>query len=185
MTPGSTFKGKREYRYYRCQTQDKRGAFRCTAPALPADAIEDFVVNKLRMVVAAGNLTEDVRERMSLRLEAARAKLLLERRQIPTQIAALAAQPMSREVADGLRKLQTRLEEVEREFATLREARVEAEWVTRALHDFDGIWDILTPTNRVRMVAALVDHVVVNEADGTIRAHLADLTSDIPGEKCA
>ncbi len=185
MTPGSTFKGDREYRYYRCQTQDKRGPMGCAAPALPAQAIEDFVVDKLRKLVTEGSLTTDVAERLSLRIETSRAKLLLERRQIPSQIATLASQPMSNDVADGLTKLQARLEEIEREFGALREARAEAKWVTEALQDFDGIWDILSPANRVGMVAALVDHVVVNEASGTIQAHLAELTSDIPGEATA
>lgn len=41
FTPGSTYRGDREYRYYRCVTRDKQGKDACPASPLPAAAIEE------------------------------------------------------------------------------------------------------------------------------------------------
>ena len=43
LTPASTRKGKREYRYYRCVTRDKHGSKACAARPLPAGEIERYV----------------------------------------------------------------------------------------------------------------------------------------------
>ncbi|WP_224368754.1 recombinase family protein [Hyalangium versicolor] len=47
MTPGSTRRGQREYRYYRCTTRDKQGKEACSVIALPAPAIEEYVVAQI------------------------------------------------------------------------------------------------------------------------------------------
>ena len=49
MTPASTRKKGKEYRYYRCVTRDKQGKDACQGRPLPADAIEAFVVDRLRV----------------------------------------------------------------------------------------------------------------------------------------
>jgi len=48
MASASTFKKGRIYRYYRCITRDKYGKKRCATVQVPAEAIEDFVVERIQ-----------------------------------------------------------------------------------------------------------------------------------------
>jgi DNA invertase Pin-like site-specific DNA recombinase len=48
MTSASTRRNGRIHRYYRCTTRDKQGKKVCSTRQLPADALEQFVVEQLR-----------------------------------------------------------------------------------------------------------------------------------------
>jgi site-specific DNA recombinase len=81
-----------------------------------------------------------------------------------------------------LAALQTRLDRVERELAALVDARVEADWLERTLGEFDAVWDALTPENQGRLIRAIVDRVVVDEATGSVKMYVADLAcAEVPG----
>ena len=54
FTPASTRRGRKEYRYYRCVRRDKEGKEACPSAPLPADAIETYVIERLREVAADG-----------------------------------------------------------------------------------------------------------------------------------
>lgn len=47
------------------------------------------------------------------------------------------------------------------------------------LRDFDGLWEVLTPRNRQRLVCALVEEVTVDEQNGRVIVRLVDLSSDL------
>jgi hypothetical protein len=59
-TPASTCRENREYRYYRCSNRDRRGVDACAVGPLPAQAIEDFVVERVYDAFADGMLAGDV-----------------------------------------------------------------------------------------------------------------------------
>lgn len=71
--------------------------------------------------------------------------------------------------------LQERLDRVERELAQMDDARVEADWLEQTLAEFDAVWEVLTPENQTRLVRAIVDRVVVDEATGSVKMYVADL----------
>ena len=48
MTPAHSSVRQKKYRYYICTTKQKRGTHRCSSKALPADAIENFVIDQIR-----------------------------------------------------------------------------------------------------------------------------------------
>jgi site-specific DNA recombinase len=54
MTPASSRRGKREYRYYRCTKRDKGGKEDCPAKPMPAPVIEEYVVGRLVEATADG-----------------------------------------------------------------------------------------------------------------------------------
>jgi len=91
-TPASTRKKNKVYRYYRCVTRDKEGRKACPARPLPADAIEDFVIDRIREATADGNLTTDVSAELSALFDKRREALKTERRDLPTAIASLASE---------------------------------------------------------------------------------------------
>jgi DNA invertase Pin-like site-specific DNA recombinase len=194
-SPASNRKGSREYRYYRCSTRDKRGRDACSAAPLPAQAIEDFVVERVRDALADGTLAEDVTQAVKERLAGQRAALLAERQELPTQIAALSSEGKRlveslssvtgtgrrlfdtklQEVGDQLGRLEARLRDVERRLCILDDCEVEAEWVARCLTDFNQVWDTLSPENRGRLVRAVFERVEVDEPAGNVRVFATNL----------
>jgi len=198
LTPASTRKGGREYRYYRCVTQDKHGRKSCPARPLPAEAIETFVVDKVRDVAADPRLVDELFGRLQCRIEERREPLKTERRKIPTRIASLSAEAQRLaedigraegparnhldkrlgEVGDDIARAEARLAEVERMLAQIDCIEIDARWVTETLSQFDAAWDILSHENRGRLVRAIIKQVDVDEPNGTIAATVADLGLD-------
>jgi hypothetical protein len=194
-TPASTRKGNREYRYYRCSRRDKQGSDACEAGPLPAQAIEDFVVERVRDALADGKLAADVTQTVKERLTGERTALLAERHDLPSKIAALSSEGKRlvesvsnvngagqrlldaklQEVGDQLGRLEARLREVEHRLSLLDACEVEAGWVDRCLADFDRVWDTLSTENRGRLVRAVIEHVEVDEPNGDVRTFIADM----------
>jgi hypothetical protein len=194
-TPASTRRGNREYRYYRCTKRDKQGVDGCVAGPLPANAIEDFVVARVRDSLADGKLAADVTQAARERLAGQRAALLSERHDLPAKIATLSTEgkrlvesvsnvngtgqrlldAKPQEVGDQLGRLEARLREVVQRLSLLDGCEFEAQWVSRCLADFDRVWDTLGAENRGRLVRAVIERVEVDEPKGDVRAFMADL----------
>ena len=60
LTPASTRKGGHEYRYYRCVTRDKKGKEACPSKPVTAEAIEEYVLARLREATADGAFAADL-----------------------------------------------------------------------------------------------------------------------------
>ena len=69
LTSGSTQKGGRVYRYYRCTTRDKKGRQACPTRQLPAEAIETFVVDQIREAIRDGRIDPAGLEQLAQQLE--------------------------------------------------------------------------------------------------------------------
>jgi len=54
FTPASSRRSRTVYRYYRCLKRDKQGSQACPSSPLPADAIETYVIDRLREVAKEG-----------------------------------------------------------------------------------------------------------------------------------
>ncbi len=62
-----------------------------------------------------------------------------------------------------------------RGLTVLKQTEVDAEWVAGALADFDKVWEIMSPDNRVRLSHALVENVTVSGANHSVEVTLAQL----------
>jgi DNA invertase Pin-like site-specific DNA recombinase len=197
FTPASTRKGRAEYRYYRCLTRDKQGRDACPSSPLPADAIEEYVLERLRETTADGMLAKDVAASVKERAAARRKDILTERQKLPNEIASLSDEGKRLvetiatvngaarrllderlvEIGQQLARSEARLAAAERELANLDALEVEAAWVTQCLTDFDKVWDVLTPENRARLLRAVVQRVEVDEPANKVSVHITDLSA--------
>jgi hypothetical protein len=203
FTPASTRKGGREFRYYRCQTRDQKGKGACPSKPLPAQAIEDYVVQQIRTVTSDGDLARDVATSVTERVAARRNALSVEKRKLPPEIASLAAEGKRlaaligssdgraralleqrlEEVAGQSARYELRLHEVDREIAALDATKVEAGWIAECLASFDAVWDALTPHNRGRLVRAVVERIEIDEKNNRVQTFLADIGSGTLGNE--
>ena len=186
------------YRYYRCSTRDKRGADACPTKPLPGDAIEEFVVERIREAILTGDLVEQVTVEMRSRIDARRAELKKVRKGLPAEVKRLRQEAGNLaeklgsasgavvglladrldDAGEALARNEELLARMDRSLALLTQAEVDAEWVAGALADFDAVWEVMTLQNRGRLVRALVQTVAVDGATGAVTATLADL--DLP-----
>ncbi|MEQ8719711.1 MAG: recombinase family protein [Sandaracinaceae bacterium] len=182
MTPASTRKRGREYRYYRCVTRDKRGRDACPRGPVSADQVEAALVEQLRRTaVETPDLPRLLERRLRDKVDAERAKLEAERGHLPGQIAQLAAErarsadallhagPRGRaaiegrlgELACAIETAEERQRHVASALEALRREEVEARWVAEALAEFDQLWSVMTPENRGRLLRAVVQEVTL------------------------
>ena len=183
------------HRYYRCGTQLKQGTKACASKLLPAIAIEELVIERVRAATADGSLAGDVAAGVRRRVQARREACQIEREHLPARIASLSQE--IRRLVDALttveggarQQVQARLQELEeqsahseaelvassRQLAELDALEVDVDWVAQSLANFDRVWDRLTMENRGRLVRAVIDRVEVDEPGNAVRVVLADL----------
>jgi hypothetical protein len=195
MTPASTKKGNRTYRFYRCITRDKRGKEACPSRPLPAAAIEGYVLDRLREMGTSKDFTGEVTsglrarlvfEREALNAEAARLAPAIARLQDESSsllqtlgtlegVAKRHAEEKFAQTCRDLDELRQRAKLVEHQRARLRDLEVTSEWVSNVLADFDALWKAMIPENRRRLVAAVLESVVVDQDACTMELTFADV----------
>jgi len=197
MCPGSTTRGERQHRYYRCSTRDRHGIKACSARPLPAEAIERFVVERIARHTTEGGFVPHVEQLLHARTESRRATAEQLRAELPAKIAAAADQAKrlseqatrlkgrARELveaqlvveSDRLLAAEKQLTAVNCDLEELAAERTVADWVIDALRNFARVWDLLTPENKGRLLRILVAQVRVDEDKGVIEVELAGFTS--------
>jgi len=194
MCPGTSGNSKGAFRYYRCSGREK-GRDGCTARALPAQAIEAFVCDRLREIAASGKvaaqLTEHARELVTVH----RTPLVAHVSKTRATIASLSddaerisqrmnkATPTARvELAERAEKLVKQIDELdadvrgaEEKIKAIDAAKAESAWLVDQLKDFASVWDLLTPENRGRLIRGLVRSIHVDESKHEIAIVFAPL----------
>ncbi len=178
-----TSKGNRRYRYYVCYTAQKQGWHACPSKSLPAEQIERFVVERIRVIGRDPTI-------LAMTLERARAQALeqiaalepdariadREIRRLHAEIAKAATDAATNgHAAARLAELHERLREAEQRQRSLREQVSAAQQrvvskaeVDSALAEFDALWGSLSPREQARVLRLLIQRVDYDGANGKI-----------------
>lgn len=173
MSHTYTAKGNKRYRYYVCGTAQQRGWSECPAPSIPAGEIERFVVDQIRNVGRDPTIITETVQQVQKQLNEGQTRLKSERtvlqRQVrddhaSLQVAATLTNSGARvsrlaEVQERLRVAEQRLTEIDDELSTLEQNAVNEADVTRALADFDRLWQSLAPREQTRILELLIECV--------------------------
>ncbi len=171
-------KKNRLYRYYVCTTAQKQGRDACPTPSLPAQEIEDFIVEQIQQLAADPEMVEQVfteaekqRQAKIPRLKTEQKRLQRERQhkqeRIKELVAAVGAslEPVA-SFTESLQKLESavtridqRLTEIQTELASINRKTVDKDDVTEALLSFGPMWDELFPAEKTRIVNLLIERV--------------------------
>ena len=194
MAPGSGGKGSGRYRYYRCVGKEK-GRNDCPSRPLPAEAIETFVLDRLREIASAGAVAAELIAYAHQLTAFDRPALAARAAEYPTRIADLSAR--GADVADrmiranaGARSImekqlealgaeletqQRELGEIQTRIATIDAVSSEAGWIVEQLTAIDRTWENLTPDTRGHLIRSMVRSVDVNEEKNEIAIAFAAL----------
>lgn len=199
MTPSHTYKGNRRYRYYLCVNAQRRGWKNCQSPSVPAQQIEQLVINQikalgqdpkfLREIVAQDRLQEDAQtnelETQQRELEMNLKNWHREMRTLATQ---MKAGSDNGSLIGRLADLQERIATTEE---TARKIKDQARTVGRQLLDveeaslamtvFDPAWGALTPKEQARVVELLVERVDFEGAKGKVSIAFRSTGDQNPG----
>ena len=182
LTIATTRKAHARFRYYRCLTRDRRGKDACVVQPVRADDLEALVVEQIRGAVQTGTLAPAVLEAARVQLDERRAALTAERAHVAADgaghtqraedharslegVAASERGPIEERLTQALADAaatERRLLELDIEQREIDDVVLDQSWVAEVLHHFDPVWQALTIAERARMVALLVERVVVH-----------------------
>jgi len=171
MTHSYTCKGNTRYRYYVCQKAMRQGWSECETRSVPAQEIEDFVLQRLAKIGSDPELAKSVaaqaQEEYQHQGDALRTEIATIEKSLREQahiVAGLFDQPnTAARLADleaQIRAGETRLAEIAVELAALGADEIDATDVTQSLRKFTQVASALTPVERERLVHLLVERVV-------------------------
>lgn len=176
MTHSYTSRGARHYRYYVCQTAMKRGWKACKTRSIPAQEIENLVMERLARMGRDPDLTaavvREARHERAVRQEAIESErialqnLLRQKARAVGRIGEGGSADRLAELEAQVRAGEARLAEITSELATLAPIEIRTGDVARALADFAEL--PLTSTERDHLVHLLVERVTYNAEKSTV-----------------
>ncbi len=178
MSPSTSRKGARVYRYYVCSSAQKKGYRTCRCPSIPAQKLEVRVIDQIRtvgqdpglqkrMVTSAQKLQRAERttlEAQHRRLEKKLAKVQDQIAELVTAISRGTARgdlisARLDELADKAETLQRELTKLDQQISALKVSSIDKHDLAEALSLFDPIWEVLYPTERTRITQLLIDRI--------------------------
>lgn len=177
-----TVKGARRYRYYVCSTAQQRGWDACPSKSLPAQRVEDSIVERIRGLGSDPRIAAETARKVHEQIEASsretRAELKTAEKELnryQRELVKVAAMPGNGLRTDRMADLQERIQSTEQRLAELRSDldALDAETVSpqelkQALEAFDPVWKSLNTSEQSRIIRALVERVGYDGRTGKI-----------------
>jgi site-specific DNA recombinase len=177
----------RRYRYYVCGKAQRMGWANCPTKSLPAEEIEKLVYERIRAIGSDPALVEETIRAARKQITDQTAQLesdirilqqrlgrlqkenqkLLESISKGGSIATKAAERLD-QVAQEIEIARSRLSELRRQHSTLQTQKIDTADLTTAVGQFDPVWDVLLPRERVRIVRLLIQQVDFDGGTGTM-----------------
>jgi len=178
MTPSPTRKRSKVYRYYVCSSAQRKGYKTCPCPSIPAQKLEDLIVDQIKAIgqdrALQRHVVKEARDIQAKQIAALEAKqqrhekkLTKTQDEIAGVLQALAkGDVQGHSISDRLVVLEAKAGElgqkissVTDEIDSLQQTAIDAHDLAEALTLFDTIWDVLYPSERARIIELLIDHI--------------------------
>ena len=174
-----TSKGTTRYRYYVCLNATKQGAKTCATRSIPAQEIENFVVDRIAAIGGDAELVARIEKNALAQSEERMAALVAEKAQIEINLrhqAKLVAGIVgtanaAKRLADlecQLRAGEARMAEIAKEIAGIEAATITAPEIAGVLREFRSMFDAMPPAYRARSLGLLVEQVAYDREKGTV-----------------
>jgi len=186
MTPSTSRKVQRVYRYYRCSGRHSRGKS-CPSRPIQAERIEQFVVDRIKDIGKNPELVEETLRQVTEAKKAKRDVLVAEKKRLRRELAK--NQKEARRLLDivtsdkvpgstitdrltdheeQIAKLELRTTEISDELVVLSQSTISQTDLVSALSLFDPIWELLYPPERARIIQILIERIDYNGRAGKL-----------------
>ena len=187
MTHTYVRKNQRLYRYYTCSRAQRIGWASCPTKSLPAEEIEQCIYERIRTIGSDPELVKEtiraarkhikeqttqldaeirITEKQLSRLQKEKQRLL-ESIGHGGSVATKAAERLD-QVDQEIESTSSQLSSLERQLSDVQDQRINPDDLTGAIAQFDPIWDVLLPRERVRIVRLLIQQVDFDGKTGTM-----------------
>lgn len=172
MTPTSARRKRADgsitsYRYYLCQNASKRGRDQCRCPSLPANDIDDFVLEHVRNMLSNQSVEHAVIERAIGMVDDAKQQRLAERDRLEAKIESLSTSNRTAAVRRELERLQRRLKALATQIEKDERLELDEDELAGAIEGragFDRVWNALTSHEKHALVREMVASVTYDSA---------------------
>jgi len=164
MSHSYTTKGTRLYRYYVCNSAQKRGWESCPSPSIPAGDIDHFVVEQIKEIGRDPNMLSAVLKQAR---ESSDKQVLL----LKTELSNLRNKVLLCHIGEnrtGVGQTEQRIAELENELRALESQVISDDEVESALKDFDETWNCLSSREQSRIISLLVERVAYDGLAGKL-----------------
>ncbi len=187
MTPThTTRKDNRRYRYYVCCSAQKQGHATCPSKTVPAQPIEEFVVERIRCLGRDPELLRNVLAQTRQQHEARTTAMEVEAKSLERdltswhgEIRRLSVQLRPgedngdlvgrlAELHERTQAVESRIKRVRADITSATNQLIPEEQATQALAAFDPVWETLTPREQGRVIDLLVERVDYDGHAGTV-----------------
>ena len=186
MTPAHAAKGVRRYRYYTCTRAQKRGWHACPSKSVPAEAIEQLVLERIRELGRDPDGLRALLAQARAGEETRTAEMEAEQRGLESDLAgwqaevrhlSLRLQPGEEngpviarlaEVQERVGLIEGRVRQVREQVHALRQRMLDDEDAAQALSLFDPLWGTLTLAEQAHVLGLLVERVDYDGAHGKV-----------------
>ncbi len=168
MSHSYTTKGTRLYRYYVCNSAQKRGWESCPSPSIPASDIDRFVVDQIKEIGRDPYLLDAV-------LKQARESVEKQVSFLKTELNALRIKAMlchDGEDRTGATPAEPRIIALEEELRSLETHVIGNDEAESALKEFDETWNCLSSREQSRLISLLVERVAYDGLAGKVSVAL-------------
>jgi len=175
-----TSKGAKRYRYYVCMYAQKRGWHTCTSKSVPAQEMEQYVVDQIRGIgVDASLLTETInaiRKQSQAQVEQIAEEKKGIEQDLETKTALLnhiSSRPnpemgLLADLHEQIRTGEQRLTAIREEHQRIEAAAFTEQDVADSLRDFEPVWESLTTREKTHVLQLLIERVNYDGEAGTI-----------------
>ena len=166
MSPSSASKKKPDgsrtrYRYYVCCNAVKRGRQHCAAPSLPGPALEAFVLDQVKAILAdSPQMAAVVARAIDLLRQAASARIA-EQTRLRAVLERLSGEEPTAATRREIERVRRTLAAVSAQVAADADRLIDEDEVAGAVEAFDGVWNAMTQAERaefLRVVIASVEY---------------------------
>lgn len=183
MTHTYTARGVKRYRYYVCQNAMKRGYEACPSPSIPAEEIERFVVDQIRVIGEDPSLLAASVAEISSGAQLETHALDQEARLLTGQVHAaygelsqLAIQPGAEDrmatIQTEIDRYQRRLSEIRQNLDHLTASQIQPDEVAAAFARFDPLWNAMSLQEQNDLLRLLIERVDFDGPSGEVQLQL-------------
>lgn len=179
MTHTYTARGAKRYRYYVCLFAQKRGYATCPAPSIPAEQLERFVVDQIRVIGHDSSLLATSVAEIAKRADEDAHHLSQEAKLLTSHIHAAYGELSQISIRSGtedrVATIQTEIDKHQRRLADIRETldglsvmRIEPQEVERVFTRFDPLWNAMSPLDQSHLLRLLIQRIEFDGRSGEI-----------------
>ncbi len=163
--------GTKRYHYYVCLKAQKQGWDACPGASLPADDLEQFVIDQVRERAQEDQTSDAIVDRAIELLSEAAERRRSKRAELSDEIAHI-------DCAEAIGRIEAQLADLDRQIAQDASRLIDRDELAGAVEAFDPMWNAMVHAEREALVRYIIAGVAYDALNQSITVTFRDAPSD-------